>query len=433
MDMNKLKKITAMVLTLAILCTLCPIGTLANTGIDTSVTKILTTTDGYYEYKIEGPEIMITRYKGNQNEITIPDTIDGKKVTTIGVSAFSDCNSLTSITIPDSVTTIEYCAFYFCSNLTSITIPDSVTTIRMHVFWGCRSLTSITIPDSVTIIDFGTFRDCTNLTNVSIPNSVTTIRHRAFGNCTSLTNITIPDSVTNINDFAFYGCTSLTDITIADNVTTILNYAFNNCTSLADVYFEGSKEQWNNIKISEGNECLTNATIHFNSIKKDDTLAIARTKISVPNKTYTGNQITPTVTVTNGKTKLHANTDYTIMYGTNKATGKGTVTITGKGKYVGEVTKTFKILPRKTDISLKNSSKGKFTVSIAKKSEAVKYKIQYTDNPKFKNAKIKTVSAKTTKATLTGKSNTTYYVRVSVIGNDGTSSGWSSFKKIKVT
>ena len=67
------------------------------------------------------------------------------------------------------------------------------------------------------------------------------------------------------------------------------------------------------------------------------------------------------------------------------------------------------------------------TITYTKQSEAVKYKNQYADNSKFKKAKTKTVSAKTTKLTLSGKSKKTYYVRVSVIGKDGTDSGWSAY------
>lgn len=59
----------------------------------------------------------------------IPEEIDGVKVRNIGYRAFYDCDSLTSIKIPDSVTSIETCAFEDCDSLTSIEIPDSVTSI----------------------------------------------------------------------------------------------------------------------------------------------------------------------------------------------------------------------------------------------------------------------------------------------------------------
>ena len=190
--------------------------------------------------------------------VTIPDS-----VTIIGDSAFDYCTSLTSVTIPDSVTNIGTWAFSFCESLTSVAIPDSVTSIGDFAFDYCTSLTSVTIPDSVTSISNHTFDSCTSLTSVTIPDSVTSIGDDAFSSCKSLTCVTIPDSVTSIGDFAFDNCKSLTSVTIPDSVTSIGWGAFSLCDKLTDVYYTGTEIAWNKIKISDYNDALKNATIHY--------------------------------------------------------------------------------------------------------------------------------------------------------------------------
>ena len=121
---------------------------------------------------------------------SVKQVIIGDGVTTIGSSAFSDCDSLTSVTIPNSVTTIGSGAFEFCFSLTSLTIPNSVTTIGHGAFYGCSSLTSVTIGNSVTEIGYYAFSGCSSLTSVTIPNSVTTIGYYAFSGCKNVKQIT---------------------------------------------------------------------------------------------------------------------------------------------------------------------------------------------------------------------------------------------------
>ena len=139
--------------------------------------------------------------------------------------AFSGCESLTSVTIPNSVTSIGEYAFSGCTGLTSITIPNSVTSIGENTFAYCESLTSVTIPNSVTSIGGDAFQSCKRLTSITIPNSVTSIGKNAFI-YSGLTSITIPNSVTSIGKNAFYECSSLTSVTIGSGVTSIGDYAF---------------------------------------------------------------------------------------------------------------------------------------------------------------------------------------------------------------
>ncbi|WP_034097308.1 leucine-rich repeat domain-containing protein [Flavobacterium psychrophilum] len=87
------------------------------------------------------------------------------------------------------VTSIEQSAFSSCNGLTSVSIPNSVTAIKDYTFESCSGLTSVTIPNSVTTIGDGSFQDCSDLTSVTIPNSVTTIGNGAFFNCSGLTSV----------------------------------------------------------------------------------------------------------------------------------------------------------------------------------------------------------------------------------------------------
>ena len=116
------------------------------------------------------------------------------------------------ITIPSSVTYDE--------------VAYTVTSIGEWAFSNCRSLTSVTIPNSVTSIGSGAFYGCSDLTSVTIPNSVTSIGNDAFEDCSSLTSVTIGNSVTSIGDGAFYGCSGLTSVTLNSNTIVGKDYEY---------------------------------------------------------------------------------------------------------------------------------------------------------------------------------------------------------------
>ena len=205
----------------------------------------------WYNLTAETREAKVTNngYRSYSGDITIPATITYEdvtySVTSIGVYAFEDCRSLTSINIPESVTSIGDLAFRGCSSLTSITIPEGVTSIGEGAFAGCSSLTAIVVAEGNkvydsrggcnAIIETSTNTLLQGCSSTIIPESVTSIGNSAFFNCSSLTSITIPKSVTSIGNDAFYGCTSLTAINIPEGVTSIGGSAFWNCTSLTAI------------------------------------------------------------------------------------------------------------------------------------------------------------------------------------------------------
>ncbi|MBO7207128.1 MAG: leucine-rich repeat domain-containing protein, partial [Kiritimatiellae bacterium] len=129
-----------------------------------------------WEYTVSNGKATVTDVPETvSGSVTVPSTLGGYPVMSIGDYAFHNYRSLTSVTIPDSVTSIGEDAFWYCRSLTSVTIPDSVTSIGDYAFWDCSSLTSVTIPDSVTSIGDYAFWDCSSLTSVTIPDSVTSI------------------------------------------------------------------------------------------------------------------------------------------------------------------------------------------------------------------------------------------------------------------
>ena len=139
-------------------------GSLIGTSITVSAAAV--TPDGSFRYVENANGITIKKFIGSETEAIIPEKIDGKKVTEIGDRAFYQCDSLKSVTIPNSVTSIGYCAFYQCYNLISITIPKSVTSIGSCAFVWCYRLSSVTIPNSVISIGNNAFYGC-GITNIS--------------------------------------------------------------------------------------------------------------------------------------------------------------------------------------------------------------------------------------------------------------------------
>ena len=173
----------------------------------------------------------------------------------------------------------------------------------------------------------------------------------------------------------------------------------------------------NNTKVGTAKVTITGKGNYTGSVSKTYSIKnnFKKATISgISNKSYTGKNITQSITVKyNGKT-LKKGTDYTVSYSSNKNIGTATVKVAGKGSYTGTITKTFKINPAKQEIQKLTAKSKAFFVDWAQKGSATGYEIQYATNSKFTSAKKVTITNnktdKTTISKLSGKKK--YYVRV---------------------
>ena len=217
--------------------------------------------------------------------ITIPGT-----VTTVGMSAFSDCANLTAIDLPSSVTEIDGYAFENCTALTAVTLPKHLRRLGTEAFLGCTALKSVFIPLSLQNVS-SPFRKCTALTDVTfedgrtelpdtllqgsgvrqltVPQTVTKIGYSAFADCTQLTAITLPAGLRELGNEAFEGCTALTGVALPDSLTDLGYGVFRDCSALTAAEFPAgiAPFSW-----STGSSMLRNCT-SLRSVKLPKTVS----------------------------------------------------------------------------------------------------------------------------------------------------------------
>lgn len=268
-----------------------------------------TLTYGGFEYSVlDDGTVEITDYNGTDTVVSVPASINGKKVTGIGEYAFYNCTALTGVTVPSGVVDIGKFAFGYCKSLTTVSLPNTVKTIDDLAFCDCSKLASFTIPNGVTSLGHSTFDDCVLLAEITIPSTLETLLDTTFNGCSSLktitvsannqnfssdggvlynknktmlirypsantrTSYTVPSSVTSISSNAFRDCRNLTDLTISNSVQTIPYDAFTDCYSLK------------NITVSASNQYFSSADgILFNKDKS----TLIRCPVGNPKNSYT--------------------------------------------------------------------------------------------------------------------------------------------------
>ena len=320
----------------------------------------------------------------------------------ISDGAFWGCSALSSIALPDSVTEIERNAF-FETGLRNIQLPEKLTLIGGGAFCNCKNLKQVQLPPQLKELGDGAFFNCENLTQIQLPAQLNKLGTDAFRNCTSLDKIDIPAGLKQIESATFRN-TGLTSVTLHEGLTKIEDWAFHDCLKLKKIRIPKSVtdigELALGIRYNMGNgaeevipggftvEGYTGSAaeryvkrmhqsenlyhVFFKDVKfvsiGGQTAAvtnISKTKISaLKTRAFTGKPLTQALTITYGGKKLVNGRDYTLTWKNNKNIGTASVTIKGKGKYNGSVTKKFRITVQKNAV---------YTVS------RLKYKISSAD------------------------------------------------------
>ena len=244
--------------------------------------RVITLPDKVDGYRVTG--IMVNTFSGSKfKEVTIPASIkdiglsafEGStnltKVTILGASkikqsTFSRCSNLESVSLNNEITEIGGSAFDGCYKLKTVNMPTNLKKIERDAFRSTKLEGSLVIPKNVTYIGDEAFAD-TAITDIIIPESAKKIGEGAF-KATKLFSVILPEGLTEIESKMFERCYQLKNVYIPASVKYIDSDAFYSCNNV-EVYYGGSEAAWNQIDIATGNDKLASAVKYFGAKSTD--------------------------------------------------------------------------------------------------------------------------------------------------------------------
>lgn len=268
-------RLLSAILAVALFFTLLPVSALAEGGVSTGVSHVATrslNTDNKdnqgLTYTLNADHTATVANYDNHTQdgvIDIPDTVtsggQSYKVTAIGDSAFKSLSTpinVSSVFIPATVRSIGGSAFSYCNALTTVTFAEDsqLKSIGGSAFFGTEHahprFKEIKIPDSVETIGNAAFRYCQDLERITLPSALQKLSNSTFHGCTALSEVTFPASLKTIEKGAFIGCRKLSEVKLPASLTTIEISVFDGCSSLETVFYDGSLAQWSQINTSNG-------------------------------------------------------------------------------------------------------------------------------------------------------------------------------------
>lgn len=208
-----------------------------------------------------------------EGTVTTMNASDFDGATTLRGSAFRNCTSLTSVTLPNTLTSMSRDGYQFdnCTSLTSFNASSTLSELPNYCFNECSNLTNINL-SNITTLNRGVFRNCTslvtidvsNVTSFGFPNLSSNPSVGTFSGCSSLSNITWSTSVDYFYGYNFFkDCSSLRSFvapTYTGNVDVSFQYGFEGCTSLETLDLRGIGERLSGVSMGSSTATLPNLT-----------------------------------------------------------------------------------------------------------------------------------------------------------------------------
>ena len=353
-----------------------------------------------------------------------------------------------NVEISSGVTTLGAYALSACDSMVSVSLPETLLAVGEDCFFSSTALHNISIPNSVRSIGDCAFSGCNGLTRVTLGSGLKGIGSQAFNGCSSLSGIVIPEGVPAIEAFTFQDCSNLMEITIPRTVTSIGIYAFDGCYGLSKVTFTGTRSQWNAIDMDDGNDPLLSANITFAgsgpaaptvtagtdsqgrpTLKWNAVSGAARYEVYrarsrsgeyIKYSTVTGTSYTNTSYIEDGNT---------YYYKVRALKSDGTA-----GAWSSIVSVTYRAASTGTltapTVTGGTDSQGRPTLKWDKVAGAAKYEVYRARSRSGEYIKYSTVTGTSYTNTSYIENGNTYYYKVRALKSDGTAGAWSSIVSV---